>query len=457
MGFTRILFLTLFFVCAADVRCQNVKIFNVKKYGAIPGGKTENSKGFLEAWKNACQWKGKAVVLVPAGTYLLDSVKFEGECKGYMIFKLKGNVMAVSKLKDIDRWITFKYVNGFTLAGRGTFDGQGHKVWPCKKNGKCQTLPISLRFEFIKNGNLQNIRSINSQNAHVSIFASSNLNISNIKSASRIQIRDITFSNIRGTSRSKAAVTLSCSSVVPCKNIVLKDIKLVYTGINGVPAGLRQYHDGRPRGPLWRGKKLIGKEALFVILGLKRFKNDDDEKLDRFIKTHVFRLLKLDIIAVLSELERQEEVSLAVKVGSFLGLVSDLLVLQIFRVIQKQDWYKPDVFLYKDLIMALLKTGKMDEAMKLWEDMRNEDLFPDSQMYTETIRGYLRDGSPADAMNIYEDMKKSPDPPEELPFRILLKGLLPHPLLRSTVKQDYEELFPEKHVYDPPEEIFGML
>ena len=107
--------------------------------------------------------------------------------------------------------------------------------------------------------------------------------------------------------------------------------------------------------------------------------------------------------------------------------------------------------------MALLKTGKMEEAMKLWEDMRNEDLFPDSQMYTETIRGYLRDGSPADAMNIYEDMKKSPDPPEELPFRILLKGLLPHPLLRSRVKQDYEELFPEKHVYDPPEEIFGML
>ncbi|XP_061958929.1 polygalacturonase-like [Populus nigra] len=354
MGFTRILFLTLLFVWAADVQCQNVRIFNVKKYGAIPDSKTENSKAFLEAWKNACKWNGKAVVLVPAGTYLLDSVKFEGECKGYMIFKLKGNVMAASKLKDINQWITFKYVNGLTVAGSGTFDGQGYK---------------SLRLEFIRNGKLQNIRSINSQNAHVSIFASSNLNITNVKlsapqdspntdgikissseeiritrtsistgddcvailngsknthisqvfcgpghgisvgsmggntlidnkdivvglavtnstftntsnglriktwasryeglasgftyediimndvehpiiidqqycpssscdskTASRIQIRDITYSNIRGTSKSKAAVTLNCSSIVPCKNIVLKDIRLVYTGNEG--------------------------------------------------------------------------------------------------------------------------------------------------------------------------------------------------------------------------------
>ncbi|XP_073039111.1 protein THYLAKOID ASSEMBLY 8-like, chloroplastic isoform X1 [Primulina eburnea] len=202
----------------------------------------------------------------------------------------------------------------------------------------------------------------------------------------------------------------------------------------------RAYHDGRPRGPLWRGKKLLGKEALFVILGLKRFK-DDDEKVDKFIKTHVLRLLKMDLIAVLTELERQEEVHLAVK---------------MFKVIQKQDWYKPDVFLYKDLIVALARRKKMDDVMELWESMKKEKLFPDSQTYTEVIRGFLQYGSPADAMNIYEDMKKSPDLPEQLPFRILLKGLLPHPLLRNRVKQDFEEIFPDQHVYDPPQEIFGL-
>ncbi|KAJ6814877.1 pentatricopeptide repeat-containing protein [Iris pallida] len=203
---------------------------------------------------------------------------------------------------------------------------------------------------------------------------------------------------------------------------------------------VRHYHDGRPRGPLWRGKKMIGKEALYVILGLKRFR-EDEEKLDKFIKCHVRRLLKMDMIAVLVELERQEEVELALK---------------MFKIIQKEKWYKPDVYLYKDLIISLAKSNKMEDAMKVWESMRNEELFPDSQTYAEVIRGFLRYGSPTDAMNIYEDMKNSPDPPEELPFRILLKGLLPHPLLRNRVKQDFEEMFPERHIYDPPEEIFGM-
>lgn len=128
----------------------------------------------------------------------------------------------------------------------------------------------------------------------------------------------------------------------------------------------------------------------------------------------------------------------------------------MFRVIQKQYWYKPDVYLYKDLIVALARRKKMDDAMDLWKNMREEDLFPDNQTYTEVIRGFLQYGSPADAMNIYEDMKKSPEPPDQLPFRVLLKGLLPHPLLRNKVKQDFEEIFPDQRVYDPPEEIFGL-
>lgn len=64
-----------------------------------------------------------------------------------------------------------------------------------------------------------------------------------------------------------------------------------------------------------------------MILGLKRFK-DDEEKLQKFIKTHVLRLLKMDIVAVLIELERQEETILAVKVLVVLLLFANLGLLR---------------------------------------------------------------------------------------------------------------------------------
>ncbi|GER41029.1 pentatricopeptide repeat-containing family protein [Striga asiatica] len=159
----------------------------------------------------------------------------------------------------------------------------------------------------------------------------------------------------------------------------------------------------------------------------------------------------MDMVAVLVELERQEEVSLAVKVILVLLVLCASPFVPSLRIPLSLD-----VYLYKDLIVSLARRKKMDDVKKLWEDMRKEGLFPDSQTYTKVIRGFLQNGSPADAMNVVEDMKKSPDPPEQLPFRILLKGLLPHPLLRNKVKPDFEENFPDQRVYDPPEEIFGL-
>lgn len=130
---------------------------------------------------------------------------------------------------------------------------------------------------------------------------------------------------IRALSRSKipifASIFLQSLTKEPLKEASILALKsktqLEELNLQKPISGFRLYHDGRPRGPLWRGKKLIGKEALFVILGLKRFK-DDEEKLQKFIKTHVLRLLKMDMVAVLTELERQHETVLAVKVMGFL-------------------------------------------------------------------------------------------------------------------------------------------
>lgn len=122
---------------------------------------------------------------------------------------------------------------------------------------------------------------------------------------------------IRAFSRSKipifAAKIVQNLVKAPIKESMGLQFLVLEVGSYKPLLGSKLYHDGRPRGPLWRGKKLIGKEALFVILGLKRIKHDE-EKLRKFIKSHVLRLLKMDMIAVLTELERQEEVILAVEV-----------------------------------------------------------------------------------------------------------------------------------------------
>lgn len=57
--------------------------------------------------------------------------------------------------------------------------------------------------------------------------------------SSGVQIKDVTFKNIRGTSRTEAAVNLQCSKDFPCRDVKLIDINLVY---NGRPSGRLHLH-----------------------------------------------------------------------------------------------------------------------------------------------------------------------------------------------------------------------
>ncbi|KAD6118757.1 hypothetical protein E3N88_10028 [Mikania micrantha] len=111
---------------------------------------------------------------------------------------------------------------------------------------------------------------------------------------------------------------------------------------------------------IWRRKKEMGKEGLIIAKELKRLESSP-ARLDRFIKSHVSRLLKSDLVSILFEFQRQDLV--------FLSL-------------------------------------------------------------------------------------KAPDPPLSLPYRVIMKGLLPYPELRERVKLDFLQLFPDMIVYDPPEDLF---
>lgn len=82
--------------------------------------------------------------------------------------------------------------------------------------------------------------------------------------------------------------------------------------------GIRQIITGSassssPNVSIWRRKKEMGKEGLVVAKELKRLQSNS-VRLDRFMKSHVSRLLKSDLVAVLAEFQRQDLTYLSMRV-----------------------------------------------------------------------------------------------------------------------------------------------
>lgn len=182
----------------------------------------------------------------------------------------------------------------------------------------------------------------------------------------------------------------------------------------------------------------MGKEGLIVAKELKRLQSNP-VRFDRFMKSHVSRLLKSDLLAVLAEFQRQDLV---------------FLCLKLYDVVRKEIWYRPDMFFYRDMLFMLARNKKVDEAKRVWQDLKREGVLFDQHTFGDIMRAFLDSGLPSEAMDMYDEMRQSPDPPLSLPYRVILKGLLPYPELREKVKDDFLELFPDMVVYDPPEDLF---
>ncbi|KAH9741743.1 pentatricopeptide repeat-containing protein [Citrus sinensis] len=176
----------------------------------------------------------------------------------------------------------------------------------------------------------------------------------------------------------------------------------------------------------------MSKESLMVAKELKRLQSHP-VRFDRFIKSHVSRLLKSDLVSVLAEFQRQD---------------------QLYDVVRKEIWYRPDMFFYRDMLMMLARNKKVVEAKQVWEDLKREEVLFDQHTFGDIIRAFLDSGLSSEAMFIYHEMRSSPDPPISLPFRVILKGLIPYPEFREKVKDDFLKLFPDMIVYDPPEDLF---
>ncbi|KAG9455211.1 hypothetical protein H6P81_008115 [Aristolochia fimbriata] len=189
---------------------------------------------------------------------------------------------------------------------------------------------------------------------------------------------------------------------------------------------------------IWRRKKEISKEGIFVVKQLKRFVSDWI-RLERFMKTHVSRLLRSDLLAVLAEFQRQDQIFLSMK---------------IYDSVRKEIWYRPDMYFYRDMLLMLARNKKVDEVKVVWVDLKEEGVRFDQHTYGDIVRAFLDNGLPSLAMEFYEEMSQSVDPPICLPYRVILKGLIPYPDLREKVKEDFLKLFPDMSVYDPPDDLF---
>ncbi|GER45086.1 pectin lyase-like superfamily protein [Striga asiatica] len=140
----------------------------------------------MSAWNDACKYGGRSRVWIPRGTFLLGSVLFEGDCNGSMAFLIKGTLKARTGGPNLfaDTWIGFRYVANLTVKGGGILDGQGPTAWAyndCRNNSRCLPLPATLRFDFVRDSSVYNIRSVDSKNAHINLFACDNVHVSKVR------------------------------------------------------------------------------------------------------------------------------------------------------------------------------------------------------------------------------------------------------------------------------------
>ncbi|ERN12186.1 hypothetical protein AMTRI_Chr08g205610 [Amborella trichopoda] len=184
------------------------------------------------------------------------------------------------------------------------------------------------------------------------------------------------------------------------------------------------------RGPLARGR-LLSTEAMLAIQSLKRSPN--------LLAQTTSRLLKADLLAVLKELQRQDQCHLA---------------LQVFGVVRKEVWYKTDFGLYAEMVTALSRNGMTEEIDSLIADALQDKFETDNRGIARLVRALIGAGNAEGAVSIYEMTKGSGFLPDDFLFRVLIRGLkrLGKQAHAAKVMDDFRE-FSKKSVLVGYEEL----
>ncbi|KAG8650909.1 hypothetical protein MANES_07G079422v8 [Manihot esculenta] len=129
-----------------------------------------------------------------------------------------GHVISVGSLGKYEKEepVSGIYVKNCTIYD--TDNGVIIKTWPALYGG----IASNIHFEDIVMQNVSNPIIIDQMYCP--------WNLCSWKKPSKVQISNVSFKNIQGSSRTPTAVQITCSSSVPCKDIVLSNVNLKYTG-----------------------------------------------------------------------------------------------------------------------------------------------------------------------------------------------------------------------------------
>lgn len=77
-------------------------VFNVKSFGAVGDGVSDDTQAFKLAWDTACQAEESGTLLVPNGhIFMIQSTIFTGPCKSGLTFKVMSVCYYAMPLKQI--------------------------------------------------------------------------------------------------------------------------------------------------------------------------------------------------------------------------------------------------------------------------------------------------------------------------------------------------------------------
>ncbi|VFQ70532.1 unnamed protein product [Cuscuta campestris] len=184
--------LLVFLVVFAGVNSLSVHgqsdVFEVSDFGVDTSGDIWDITQALEkAWRRACDTKD-GIVLIPRGTFLLNTVTLDGPCNGSTTLLLNGDLKAPVDPSAMgegseENWVLLRNVQDLFVTGKGSFDGQGAKSWlrnECKRKLDCISLPTSLNLDNVTNAFIEGITSLDSKFFHIAIRRSESIVIKNV-------------------------------------------------------------------------------------------------------------------------------------------------------------------------------------------------------------------------------------------------------------------------------------